>query len=63
MSSLEEVLVDLQEMGPAWFGRELALDVLLWLITRVEPARNRCLAQRLHRLADTYDTRPTGEWK
>jgi hypothetical protein len=42
--------------------RDHILDLLIWLIGVVETHKHRMLARKLHRLADTYDPRPSGEW-
>ena len=38
-------------------------DFLLWSLRRVNRYKDRCLARRLHNIADEYDPRPTGEWQ
>lgn len=42
--------------------REALLRLLLWAIRKVETRKNNRLAYHLHRMADQYDTRPTGGW-
>lgn len=42
---------------------EKATDALLWSVEKLNRHKNRCLSQRIHRLADRYDPRPTGEWE
>lgn len=37
-------------------------DLLIWTVEKTCRYKDRCLAHRLHRLADQYDPRPTGEW-
>ena len=37
--------------------------MLLWLLLKLNPSKDRCLSVRLHDIADQYDTRPTGQWR
>jgi len=43
--------------------RESIADFAMWLIRWTNRGKDRMLSRRLHDLADTYDTRPTGEWR
>jgi hypothetical protein len=40
------------------FGTDMAMSCIRMLNRH----KDRCLSTVLHRLADRYDTRPTGEW-
>lgn len=44
-------------MDRTW--RDVATDVLLWLVRKLNPSRDRALSWRLHDMADEYDTRPS----
>lgn len=50
------------KFGISYGLRNLAIDLLLWLLSHVEQCKSRCLAWRLHDIADRYDPRPTGKW-
>lgn len=45
------------------FLKAKAIDFLLWSLQKVEGYKNRCLAQRLHLLANDYDPRPANQWE
>lgn len=41
---------------------DLAEGFAIWLLRTFCRCKDNRLAHRLHALADTYDTRPTGQW-
>jgi len=48
---------------PFWDNvRDNVTDLLLWLLQKANPYKDRFLSREMHRIADLYDTRPTGEW-
>ena len=42
--------------------RDHAIKFLLWALGRIEPCKNNTLSYQLHKIADQYDTMPTGKW-
>ena len=43
--------------------REIANDCLIWMIEKINTKKDNGLSDRLHRVADHYDTKPTGNWE
>ena len=42
--------------------REKVIDFCFWLLKKAEPCKNECLSCKLHKTADEYSRRPTGDW-
>ena len=42
---------------------EKITNVLLLFIWKLNKYKDRCLAANLHRLADSYDPKPSGMWE
>jgi len=38
-------------------------DLLIWLLQKINRYKNEPLSYRLHRIADRYARRPTGDWE
>jgi hypothetical protein len=54
----------LRVRGP--WGRDrpgIVTRVLLFILQKINPHKDRTLAWRLHDIADQYDTRPSGQWR
>lgn len=43
--------------------RRMLVHFAIWLIQKAERHKDRHLSWELHRIADRYDPRPTGEWE
>lgn len=43
--------------------KKIITKALLALVQKLNPYKDKCLSQKIHRIADHYDPWPSGKWE